>query len=424
MMKFLTAGEKLRKLRHQLNIEQDVLTQIGVSRNFISMIENNKRKLTESRAIQITQLLKNIALDKNIIVHIPDDYLIVEPSEEAKRYCLTTLDNIRTSDEANKINEVIKKYKLDIIKPKYYITLADKSFDEKDYTQAFIYYLDALDSYKNINDFTKTPYIYNRLGRCRSSKLDFQEALFYFAKSYESSLHYSDEKTKKIVLYNMAWCSIKTNNLDAAFNFINRYLELCNPKENLEDYIRGSVLKADYYVSKQELTLATNLYADCIKLFEDDSSPFLGYIYNNLGDVSMKLGLNALALDYLDKAKYIREQSDKERVSYTLLQKAKLYINQNNYEEALLQAIEAIDYAKSFKDKECQYKCYSLLETIYKHFNNGEKLKQIYTEMLALLDGVNARDTIIKTHAKLSIIDLQHNNIDSCLIHLENIVDM
>lgn len=423
-MKFLTTGEKLRKLRHQLNIEQDALTQIGVSRNFISMLENNKRDLTESRAIQITELLIKIAKEKNINLNIADDYLLITPLQEAESYCCVALDNLKKLDEASSIYQIIKTYNLDFVRPRYYLTIADMLFNEKNYTEAFVNYLDSLDSYKNINEYTKIPYIYNRLGRCRSLKLDYQEALFYFIKSYESSLLYNDEKIKKIVLYNIAWCNINMSNIESALHFIDRYLELCNQNETFNDYIRGIILKADCYVKKQDFEFATKLYIDSIKLFTDEYNPFLGYIYNNLGEINMKTKSTALALEYFDKAQLIIEKSDIERISHTLIYKAELFIQNNDYSEALLQTVQAIAYAKSFKDDEYLYRGYTLLESIYEHYNNTEKLQQAYKDMLSLLEGTSDKDSKMKIHAKLSIISMKDNKLDICLNHLKNIVNM
>lgn len=423
MMIFLTVGEKLRRLRHQLNIEQDVLTQIGVSRNFISMIETNKRDLTETRAIQLTELLRSIAKDKNIDLDISDDYLLLEPSKEAEKYCCSALENLKTLSEANDIYEIIKAYSLELVKPKYFLAIADMLFEEKNYASAFVHYLDSLDYYRRINNHEKTPYIYNRLGRCRSLKLDYSEALFYFAKSYESALLYKDDKMLKIVLYNVAWCNINLKETENALHFINRYLELCNTKDTFEDYIRGTILKADCYAKKQDFELAITIYTDSIKLFEDAYNPLLGYIYNNLGEISMKINSFTQALQYFDKAQLVIEKSAMERISHTLIHKAELYLQNNDYDEALLQTVQAIAYAKSFKDNEYLYKGYKLLETIYSHTNNTEKLKQVYTDMLTLLKGTSNLDSIMKIHAKLSIINMNDNKALS-LQHLQNIVDM
>ncbi|WP_017414116.1 helix-turn-helix transcriptional regulator [Clostridium tunisiense] len=423
-MKFLTTGEKLRNLRHQLNIEQDALTQIGVSRNFISMLENNKRELTESRAMQITELLRKIAEEKDMDFNIADDYLFITPCEEAERYCCTALDNLKSLAEASAIYEVINTYNLNSIRPRYYLAIADMLFEEKNYSKAFINYLDSLHSYMDIKEHIKMPYIYNRLGRCRSLNLDYMEALFYFIKSYEASLLYGDEKTKKVVLYNIAWCNININNIDSALHYINRYLELCNKNETFDDYIRGTILKADYYVRIQEFELAEKIYNKSIKLFADEYNPLLGYIYNNLGDIYVKINSTSLALECFDKAQSIIEKADIARLSHTLIHKANLFISTNDYSEALLQTVQAIAYAKSFKDTEYLYKGYVLLETIYEHFNNNEKLKQVYKDMLNLLDDTSDANAKMKIHAKLSIISIKDNKLDTCLTYLKNIVNM
>jgi transcriptional regulator with XRE-family HTH domain len=423
-MEFLTAGEKLRKLRQQLDIDQDTLTKIGVSRNFISMLENNKRVLPHNRAIQLAELLRNVAKEKNININISDDYLISTPQEEAMHYCLTALDNLKASDEADTLMEIINKYDLGTVKPRYYLTLADIFFEDKNYTQSFINYLNALDSYKRLNDYIKAPYIYNRLGRCRILKLDYSEGLSYFLKAYESSLYYSDEKIKKISLYNIAWCSYNLNNFDDSLKYINEYLQLCSIENSLDEYMRATILKASCFVKKKDNNSAVSLYCDAVKLFEDLYDPMLGYIYTNLGEISLELGMTKQALDYFEEAQHLREKSDIETVSHTLICKANLYIKINDYTEALLQTLQAIAFAKSFNDTECLLKGYEILEKIYIHLNNYEKLTQVYTDMLTLLNESCDKTLLMSIHAKLAIIDIKNNNIESSLKHLNDIVNI
>jgi tetratricopeptide (TPR) repeat protein len=337
---------------------------------------------------------------------------------------LTALDNAKTIDEAHSIFKIIKTYDLGTVKPKYYLILADIFFDAKNYSQAFLNYLNALESYKCINDYLKTPYLYNRLGRCRDLRLDYLEGLSYFIKAYEASIHYKDEKIRKISLYNMAWCSYNLNSIDDSLNFINQYLELCSVENSFDDYIRAIILKASCLVERGDNQAAVALYSDAVKLFKDMYDPMLGYIYTNLGKICTNLEMTKQALEYFEKAQHLREKSDMERVSHTLIYKAGLYIKMNDYTEATLQAVQAIAFAKSFKDNEYLHKGYTILETIYTHLSNYEKLRQLYTDMLTSLNEGCDKSIIKDIHVKLSILDIENNNINNSLKHLKDIVNM
>lgn len=315
-------------------------------------------------------------------------------------------------------------YNLETVKPKYYLILADIFFDAKNYSQAFINYLNALDLYKCINDYLKTPYIYNRLGRCRIIKFDYLEGLSYFIKSYESSIHYNDEKIRKISLYNIAWCNYNLNSIDDSLNFINKYLELCSVENSFDEYIRAIILKASCLVERGDNQAAVALYSDAVKLFKDIYDPLLGYIYTNLGKICTILEMTKQALEYFEKAQHLREKSDMERVSHTLIYKANLFIKMNDYTEATLQAVQAIAFAKSFKDNQYLLKGYEILEKVYTHLNNHEKLKQVYTDMLTILNESNDKTLMVRIHAKLAIIDIENNNISNSLIHLKDIASM
>lgn len=423
-MEFLTIGEKLRNLRKQLNLDQDDITKIGISRNYISMIENNKRELNKKRASEITKLLKDIALEKNINVIIDDNYLIRSPKQDAEEYCLNILSSRKNTEEVSCVQEIINKYELDSIQGKFHLILADICFVERDYTKAFIYYLDALDQYKNLKDYNEVPYIYNRLGRCRDLKLDYHEALSYFLKAYEASIIYNKKEIKKIALYNISWANLNLDNLKDALHYINIYLELCNIEETFNDYVRAIILKADCYNKMQQIDNSLQLYLDVIKLFQNPKDSLLGFIYNNLGELNMKRGHFDQSLQYFNKAELLRQEVDISRIPYTLIDKAKLYIHQDEYNKALIEVVQAVAYSKSFKDNESLYKGYLVLETIYIRLKDKEKLKQTYIDMITLFNDNSDKYLVAQIYAKLSILSIEDNNIDRCLNYLKCIINI
>lgn len=52
-MNFLTTGEKIKRLRIQLNLTQEELQTENVTRGLISMIETNKRDVTYATAVKL-----------------------------------------------------------------------------------------------------------------------------------------------------------------------------------------------------------------------------------------------------------------------------------------------------------------------------------------------------------------------------------
>jgi len=56
-MKFLSMGEKVQKLRDQLNLKQEDLVSENVTRGLISMIETGRREITYKTAIKLANPL-------------------------------------------------------------------------------------------------------------------------------------------------------------------------------------------------------------------------------------------------------------------------------------------------------------------------------------------------------------------------------
>lgn len=52
-VEFLTQGEKLKRLRTELNLRQKDLADENITREFISMVEKDKRNFSKQNAISI-----------------------------------------------------------------------------------------------------------------------------------------------------------------------------------------------------------------------------------------------------------------------------------------------------------------------------------------------------------------------------------
>jgi len=86
-MKFLTTGEKVKKLREQLNLTQEDLIAENVTRGLISMIETERRDISYKTAIRLAEKFNGKAEELNIILNIDEGYLMRSPSEDSEIYC-------------------------------------------------------------------------------------------------------------------------------------------------------------------------------------------------------------------------------------------------------------------------------------------------------------------------------------------------
>jgi len=72
----LTPGEKVKRLRKQLNIKQHEITGDKITRNLISAIENGKATLTSSVADIISNNINNISRERGLNISISSSYLL------------------------------------------------------------------------------------------------------------------------------------------------------------------------------------------------------------------------------------------------------------------------------------------------------------------------------------------------------------
>lgn len=92
-MIFLTSGQKIKKIRMYLNMNQKDLQSEEVSRVYVSMIEQGKRTLSKKLASSFAEIFKRKAEKLHINLQIDESYLLRSPKEDAELYCLERLEN-------------------------------------------------------------------------------------------------------------------------------------------------------------------------------------------------------------------------------------------------------------------------------------------------------------------------------------------
>jgi len=102
-MELLTPGEKIKKLRRELGLKQDDLTNEEVSKSLISMIEGNKRGLTEGTANIIAQSLNRYygSMEKTIT----PEYLLETPQEQIQKIVMKEKEELKELVESGQVNE-------------------------------------------------------------------------------------------------------------------------------------------------------------------------------------------------------------------------------------------------------------------------------------------------------------------------------
>lgn len=418
-MIFLTTGEKIRSLRKKFGMRQQELEDKNITRAFISMIETGKRGLSRENAKVIAEKFNNKAASLGLKANIEEDYLLRTPEEDAEIYCFEKLNNNPTNDEIEVIIEIARKYNLTKVEAKSYKILGDYDYQNERYSEAFINYMFSLDLYKNTDGNTTLAYLYNRMGMCKSSQLEYAEALSFFNRANHYSVLSKDLKIQKYSLYNIAKNYKMLEKYDEALAYIDKYLALCDKENEFTHYVYINILKANCYSRKGNKEKAVLIHKELVNEFEDKNDMLLWDVYSNLGTIYRDENSLDESLEYYTKAEKIAEGKDGKSLAATLIQKSGVYIVKGLYDEALKLVNKGLKIAWELNDIATLVKGYYKLIDIYTALNDFVSLKNTYIKLLDTIKNKKYyKDDTVKIYNKLALLYLEQNDIEMCKKYL------
>jgi tetratricopeptide (TPR) repeat protein len=404
-MCFQTPGEKLKEIRRKLNIRQEGLELIGVTRNFISMVESNKRKMSQEMARGAYEILEKRALELGEVIDIECAYLALSPREAAERYCIQRLEEIKAYQETEEIISLSAAYSLFEQQAKAYTTKANMLYDKREYKEAIINYYNALDLYTRLKSDENTAFLYNKMGNCKNNLLDYEEALNYFEKSYYYSIQNDCEELKENTIFNIALTNYRMNKFDIALDCIETYISLLDLDEQFERLVEANILKANCYIGKQEYDTAIAIYDNLTPCFQNPTHKELGLVYHNLASIYYETDLTNKALEYANRSIVIKEVASVDTLSATLILKGEIFFKLNMVDQAVMAANNALELAKQYGNNKIIIDSYHLLEIIYQDMKDLKKLQEIYLGVITDFNGLDKREESRKTYIKLSMIN-------------------
>lgn len=422
-MEFLDTSKKIKRIRKKLKMKQRELQDINITRAMISMIEIGKRKPSKENMISILDKFQKKAKELNIPFNLDLSYFLRNEKEDAQVYCFDILNGIVSIDEIVEIIEIANKYKLPNVLADAYLKLADKRFENLDYINSQVDYINAIENYKIIDVNDRIPYIYNMLGRCCINQTLNIQALNYFNIAYNYSVMYYDEDIKKKAIYNMALCNKKLGRIEEVLKYINIYIYQCDKEKDFLVYSYANILMANCYDSQGDFNKAIQVLIDLLEEVSDTTHPVLGSIYNNLGAIYCKQGEFEKSLQCLNLSQEIRTKKDIKNLSHTLLEKAILYTRQNHYKESISLLKSEIELSIKYNDFEYILKGYYKLIEIYKILKLDRDIEDGYMELLNFLtssDLENHKEEIVRISVELLSIYLFQNKIQQSI----NILDV
>lgn len=417
-MEFLTTGEKIKNLRKILGIKQEELTSIGVSRNFISMIENDKRKLNLKTAQLLIKIFKLKSNEVEIDLDIDENYLLKSPHEEAREYCNKKTTDSLSIEEVDNLIDISSQYNLSDILSTLYVSKGNMVYNNRKYSEAFAHYYDALDICNSINRLEDKAFIYNKLGKCRLQMLEYFESLSFFTKAYDLSLIGNYKLIEKNSLYNMALVYKRLNKIDDAIKCLNKYIDICDDSIDFFDIIDAKILEANCYFFEKKYNMSIQIYKEILNKKHQLKDPILGNIYNNLGLAYLEVNDLENSLFYFNRSQKLRKVSDKSKLHRTLIDKSNVFIRNRITNEASNLLRKGFDMSVIYNDLEYIILSFNMLERIYIDSSDSEKLIFLYEEMLKIVSSEkNAQSSLLiytKISNKLALIHIENNDIEKC----------
>ncbi len=412
-MKFLTTGEKVRKLREQLNIKQEDLVSERVTRGLISMIETGRREVSYKTGVRLAEKFNEKAEEINIIMNIDEAYLMRSPGEDAEIYCLNKLKNEDiTKSTIDEIFEIINQYDLLFVQAKTYVKIGQLSSNRRDFGEAIINYDKAINIYKSMGKSEELGYIYLKMGGCKANNFKYDAAIVYYNLSQYYSFAHDDKETQKVCLYGLANSYKYLNEIDLALETIEKYLSVASETDFYYNY--GLNIKASCYEAKENYDKAIDIYKSLLEKISDNENPILGYVYNNLGLNYCHKNDFKESLKYFEMAEKFKFEVDKKNVSHSLIEKSIVFLKQNLNDDAIKTIEIGLKYAKEYNDVEYLIKGNYILADIYDKQSENENLERTYISLIELINTSKEWNKLVSVYVKLALMYLKQDKVSLC----------
>lgn len=339
-------GEKVNRIRKMLHMTQEELAEGICSKNNISLIENNKQKISNNLASLFVKKLNKSAKEKgiNISVITPEE-LMKDEDEQANDIFIDVVNELKEIDSIDLFEQKLLRAE-NIIK-KHHIADSNK-IELYKLSADFYYYKHSYARSEQMCDIGIRTSI--------NSKNMFEEANLYVYKSKNNifsdkyinalqQLDYAEELNNSIandelsitILYHKALTYKRLGKYDTALKYFKvlKKFEIKNQKMLL----KIKMVYANCFLDRNEFEKAEKEYFEILDVNDKD---FIGLAYKNLSELYFK------SKKYKESAKYIKESliyNEKNLyISDTLYLAAKVlpYVNEDA-ETYLLQALETCE---------------------------------------------------------------------------------
>lgn len=372
-MEILSPGKKLRKIRKDLKIRQHEITGGEITRELISIIENDKCNMTSSVAEILVSNINRICRERNIEFNLSVDYLMESVKEQTNKIAdeylkyLAQNENdllLDFSDFIKKIDLFLMEYEVSEKRVLLYEKIADILRNQKKFENSFTYYVKAYESYYKVDD---EEYLFNllqKLGNVCIYLARYNECLYFNDLAVIHSRAVSEDLKYK-VLFNNALCYARLKQYDKALEELDN-IENISDKMPMERNFKVKSLKANCFRLKNFYNDALELNKELLKLLEESDYENHILIMSNILETYTTLNDKKNIKKYLDKLTQVVNKSNE--VDYTTDAYRQMGYSYN--------VIGEKDLAKEYYRKSLK---------VCKKFRNKNIVEDLFNELLNIL---------------------------------------
>ncbi|WP_163215714.1 helix-turn-helix domain-containing protein [Clostridium thermarum] len=400
-MKFLTPGEKIKKLRKQFNMIQQDFEEEFMTRSYFGMIEAGKRNINVKIATSIAEKFNKKAKSLGVELEISPEYLMMSPQEEARHYCKDKLSQDLKEEEIYDVLSIAKEYDLPDIEMEAYKKVGIIYHSNYRYLDAFIAFSNALDIAKNIDDKQIQAYLYNMLGSCKYANMEYIEALVYFERANNYASIYGEREMEIKALFNLALCYRRLSKFDNAINVADICISKIDDKLEPDKYVRANMIKFNNYSDKGEYDKALQIGEKLLSWLADDESITAAFVYNNIANIYLDKGDISKSMEYFGKSQEIRKNKEPNKLSHTIIDKSRAYIKQGLNEEASMLLQLGIDMTMKYSDQDYLLRAYYNLIDVYTNLGDTRGIEQTYMKVTNILQSKD-RTELLRIYLEIS----------------------
>ena len=323
-MEILSPGKKIKKIRKELKINQREITGGEITRELISIIENDKSTLTAPVAKIITDNINRICKERKIDFNLKAEYLLEDVQAQVNNiadkyieFLCKNEENI-SEDFTKKVEEIevfFRKYDAPEKKMIIYEKIGDILRGEKEYSKSYIYYIKALENHKGLDRDVRVVSILQKLGGVCINLGNDNESLNFNSLA----LKYDDIITEELmynILYNNTLAYMHINNYDKALQEI-EHIQNTFKVFNKENIFEINILKANCLRYKKFYNEVLELNVHMLSTLDKNKDiEKLILVTANILDIYTVLKDLKNVRIYIDKLVYLLDSYDEVRESF------------------------------------------------------------------------------------------------------------